>query len=69
MLEMTADRPRGGLLHAPIRTEMHRRVEETLDATIHVRLLDPRGRVLLDDVGVCGGLEVHGDLDRLVAAD
>lgn len=69
VLEMTADRPRGGLLHAPIRTEMHRRVEETLDATIRVRLLDPRGRVLLDDVGVCGGLEVHGDLDRLVAAD
>ena len=28
----TADRPRGGLLHAPVRTEMHRRVEETLDA-------------------------------------
>ena len=69
VLEMTADRPRGGLLHAPIRTEMHRRVEETLDATIGVRLLDPRGRVLLDDVGTCGGLEVHGDLERLVAAD
>jgi len=25
--------------------------------------------VLLDDVGSCGGLEVHGDLDRLLAAD
>jgi len=68
-LDIAADRPRGGLQHAPVRSEMHRRVEETLDATIRVRLLDPRGRVLLDDVGVCGGLEVHGDLDRLVAAD
>ena len=68
MLELTADRPRGGLLHAPVRTEMHRRVEETLDATIRVRLLDPSGQVLLDDVGRCGGLEVHGDLDRLLAA-
>ncbi|MDA8434462.1 MAG: tocopherol cyclase family protein [Actinomycetales bacterium] len=69
VLELTADRPRGGLLHAPVRTEMHRRVEETLDATIHVRLLDPGGRVLLDDVGTCGGLEVHGDLPRLLASD
>jgi hypothetical protein len=69
VLELTADRPRGGLLHAPVRTEMHRRVEETLDATIRVRLLDPSGQVLLDDVGRCGGLEVHGDLDRLLAAD
>jgi hypothetical protein len=68
VLELEADRPRGGLLHAPVRTEMHRRVEETLDATIGVRLLDPRGRVVLDDVGQCGGLEVHGDLDTLVAA-
>jgi len=69
VLELTADRPRGGLLHAPVRTEMHRRVEETLDATIRVRLLDPSGAVLLDDVGTCGGLEVHGDLDTLVATD
>ena len=69
VLELTADRPRGGLLHAPVRTEMHRRVEETLDATIRVRLLDRSGRVLLDDVGTAGGLEVHGDLDTLVATD
>ena len=69
VLELTADRPRGGLLHAPVRTEMHRRVEETLDATIHVRLLDRGGAVLLDDVGTCGGLEVHGDLDKLLATD
>jgi tocopherol cyclase len=69
VLELTADRPRGGLLKAPVRTEMHRRVEETLDATIHVRLLDRGGRVLLDDVGACGGLEVHGDLERLLATD
>jgi hypothetical protein len=69
VLELTADRPRGGLLHAPVRTEMHRRVEETLDASIHVRLLDRSGRVLLDDVGGAGGLEVHGDLATLLATD
>ena len=67
-LALTAQRQRGGLLHAPVRTQMHRRVEETLDAAVHVRLVDPRGRVLLDDIGHCAGLEVHGDLDRLLTA-
>ncbi|MCA0330532.1 MAG: tocopherol cyclase family protein [Actinobacteria bacterium] len=65
-LDITADRPRGGLLKAPVRTEMHRRVEETLDATVRVRLADRDGRILLDDVGACAGLEVHGDLERMI---
>jgi hypothetical protein len=67
VLDLVAERRRGGLLHAPIRTEMHRRVEETLDARVHVRLTAPNGDVLLDDAGECAGLEVHGDLDRLLA--
>ena len=37
--------------------------------TIQVRHLDRRGAVLLEGVGACGGLEVFGDIDRLVAAD
>ena len=46
---------------------MHERVEETLDATVHVRLIDPSGQVVLDTQGTSAGLEVHGDLDRLLA--
>jgi len=67
-LSLTADRVRGGLLHAPIRTEMHRRVEETLDAKVRVRLTDRNGSVLFDDTGECAGLEVHGDLATLLDA-
>jgi hypothetical protein len=67
VLTLRAERQRGGLLHAPVRTQMHRRVEETLDARVLVRLRTRDGRVLLDDVGECAGLEVHGDLDRLLA--
>jgi hypothetical protein len=66
-LALTADRVVGGLLHAPIRTEMHRRVEETLDATIRARLTTAKGAVIFDEVGDCAGLEVHGDLDALLA--
>ena len=66
-LELEAERRGGALLHAPIRTEMHKRVEETLDARIRLQLFDPRGRLALDDVGEVAGLEVHGDLPRLLA--
>lgn len=66
-LELAAERVRGGLLHAPLRTAMHQRVEETLDATVRVRHLDPSGRVLLESEGSCAGMEVFGDIERLLA--
>ena len=66
-LDITAEPRRGGLLHAPVRRQMHRRVEETLDASIHVSLTDRDGRILLADCGEVAGLEVHGDVDGLLA--
>ena len=66
-LTLSADRVRGGLLHAPIRTEMHQRVDETLDAVIHIKHTDRDGRVLLEGKGLVGAMEVHGDLQRLLA--
>ncbi|MFM8772799.1 MAG: tocopherol cyclase family protein [Actinomycetota bacterium] len=66
-LELSAERKRGGLLRAPIRTRMHERVEETLDAVIAVRYIAPDGRVVLDTTATTAGLEVHGDLERLLA--
>lgn len=66
-LILSAERVRGGLLHAPLRTAMHQRVEETLDAIINIRHEDASGRVLLSGVGDCAGMEVFGDTDRLLA--
>ena len=65
-LELDAQRVRGGLLRAPVRTAMHERVEETLDATVRIRHVAPDGRVLLEGIGSCAGLEVYGEIDRLV---
>lgn len=65
-LRLRAERGRGGLLHAPIRTSMHRRVEETLDARVHVELVGADGTVLFADTGEAAGLEVHGDVDGLL---
>lgn len=67
VLELDAERVRGGLLHAPLRTAMHQRVEETLDARITFRHRDPSGRLLLEGVAECAGLEVFGDTERLLA--
>lgn len=65
-LELSTARPAGALLHAPIRTEMHKRVEESLDASISVRLSRRSGQVLFEETGVVGGLEVHGAIEQLV---
>lgn len=65
-LTMVAQRQAGGLLKAPLRTEMHKRVDETMQSAVHVRLETRDGRVLLDDTGTCAGLEVYGDIERLV---
>lgn len=62
---MAAERVRGGLLYAPLRTAMHRRVEETLDARLRLRLTAPDGAELFDGTGECAGLEVFGDTARL----
>lgn len=65
-LELRAERVRGGLLHAPLRTAMYQRVEETLDATIEIRHLDKKGNLLYEGKAICAGLEVFGDIKKLL---
>jgi tocopherol cyclase len=66
-LELSCTRARGGLLAAPVRTEMHHRVEETIDAQVRMRLWSPQRQLLIDDTGLAAGLEVYGNLDALLA--
>jgi tocopherol cyclase len=64
-LELIAQRQRGGLLHAPMRTAMHQRVEETMDATIIIRHTLSDGSVFESPAEV-GCMEVFGDIDRML---
>jgi tocopherol cyclase len=66
-LEIRAHRASAGLLLGPTRERMESRVGETMQATIEVRLADRRTGVVLEGTGRNAGLEVHGDLDRLLA--
>jgi len=65
-ITVAADRVRGGLLHAPLARDPHQRVEETLDARIHVTHTDLDGRVVFDSVGDVGAMEVFGDIAQLL---
>jgi len=67
VIELEAERVRGGLLKAPQRKAMLERVEETLDARVHIRHTDPHGKVLLEGTAHATGLEIVGDIDRLIA--
>jgi tocopherol cyclase len=67
-LEMTAARTTGGLLKAPSTLEMDRRVVESLQAAVTVRLTEwPGGGLVFEGTGRHAGLEVGGDMARLLA--
>lgn len=66
-LEISGERAVGGLLHAPLRSAVHQRVEETMLATVSVRHLDVSGAVIFEDAGTSAAMEVFGDLPRLLS--
>jgi len=54
-------------LASPINGFMDGRIEESMEAEIHVKLIEKKtGKVLLDDVGLNAGLEVAGNIDELL---
>jgi len=68
-LEIYATRADASLLPGPDRVAMDKRVPETLKASIQVCLTPlAGGKPLLDSTGECAGLEVAGDIERLLKA-
>jgi hypothetical protein len=60
-----------GLIRGPSTVDMGVRVPEILSARVHVRLLNLEGQrqeVVFEGTGLYGGLEVVGDLERLLGA-
>lgn len=66
-LHLIARRVEGGLLRGPTRLDMGQRVLETLNAMVQVRLETLEREVIFEGVGAHTGLEVMGDLPRLLA--
>ena len=67
-LRLNAYRAEGSALRGPTHLDMGKRVIETLNASIHVRLETLQGEVLFDSTGENAGLEVVGDLQRLIVS-
>jgi tocopherol cyclase len=65
-LLLVARRVEGGLLRGPTRLDMGKRVVETLNATVELRLETLQGAAIFEGVGAHAGLEVMGDLPRLL---
>ncbi|NIV15259.1 MAG: hypothetical protein GWN62_29605 [Aliifodinibius sp.] len=66
-LKIIAERNETGLLKGPTRTAMDMRVAESLTSSIHVRLTDSNNSLIFEDTGHHSGLEVAGDIPRLLA--
>ncbi len=66
-LTIRAERTRGGLLHAPLNKDMHRRVEETMDSKVQISFKTQEGKVICSGVGLSAALEVFGDQNRLLS--
>ena len=65
-LEMMAARTEGGLLHEPTRSEMLQRVEETMTASLDVRLSYIQGKTIFHENCRITAMEVQGDMQRLL---
>lgn len=66
-LEILATRNETGLLKGPTRAAMDMRVAESLTSKIDVRLTDSSDNVIFKGTGLHVGLEVAGDIPRLLA--
>jgi tocopherol cyclase len=61
VLHLHAERSHEGTLLAPVDGAMERRIAESIDARISVRLEDTSGRILFEGSGGSAGLEIVGD--------
>lgn len=67
VLKINAQRERTTSLAAPILGLMSGRIEESLNAKIHIILLDKKtNQTLIDDTGTSAGIEVAGDYKLLL---
>lgn len=64
-LQVTGRKNLSGTLMAPQKGAMQRIIHESVDAEIHIRLIDLNGHTLFDGWGRNAGFELVGDMDIL----
>lgn len=61
-IEVIVERKVSGLLKAPVKGQMERKIAESLDADLSVRLSKQDGKVIYEGKGEHAGLEIVGDV-------
>jgi len=67
--EITAMRSNAGLLKAPVKGSMDRRIPESIDARLHLRIRDIKGKIVFSDSTSIAGLEIVGNQQLLTSID
>lgn len=62
----STERNNGGILYGPYENTMLKRVNETLNSTIYVRLMLNSGKVIFEGTGRNAGLDINGNLPEIV---
>lgn len=58
-------RNNSGILKAPVEGSMDRRISESVDAVLHLTVIDKEGRVIFSESTSIAGLEMVGDIEML----
>jgi tocopherol cyclase len=60
-----ASRNQAGLLKAPVKGSMDRRISESINAHLTLSVIDKQNNVIFSDSTLISGLELAGDIDKL----
>ena len=59
-------RNKSGLLKAPVKGSMDRRIAESIDAKLKLTVTDKNANVIFQDTTLIAGLEIVGDIEELI---
>ncbi|MDB0037940.1 hypothetical protein N9F08_01120 [bacterium] len=63
--EIETYRSKSGILKAPVKGSMDRRIAESIDAKMKIRVLDKDGNLIFEDNTSISGLEIVGEMEEL----
>ncbi len=68
-IEIEATRNQTGTLKAPQQGNMDRRIQESIDAHVNIKLYDKKGNLIFSDSSSIAGLELVGDIHSLTSVN
>lgn len=67
--EVSISRSNAGILKAPVNGSMDRRIAESIDAKLHLKVLDKNGNIIFNETTNIAGFEMVGEVEKLGEAE